>query len=1440
MNSWIKRFLHRMPVLAKTIESSSVDGLFRSMIEKSSHGVALVDATGRCLYVNPTMKDILGYDMTEMVGRHIMQFAHPDDRTGLFKRLQRPVTSDSPGRQEIRFHHRDGSVRHVEIKTGRLSNGEILVDAWDVTERHIERTAIRTVIEGTSAASGQDFFESTVHHLARALGVRYAFVARRDAQAGDAETLAFWDATHLGPNVRYPLSGSPCENVVAGAWCYYPQRVQDLFPLDSMLVDLGAQGYAGLPLHDEYGSIVGHVGVMHDSPLQNETLCRNILGLFASRICQELIRQKAEISILESEARFRQLTETIKEVFWLADKKPSHRVLYVSPAYETIWGRPARTATDDMWEDFLHPDDRVRVLQAIREKQEAGTYDEEYRIVRPDGSWRWIRDRAFPIRDADGQVYRIAGIAEDITEKKHVETQLQKLNAELERRVMERTKELETSFAERTRLAEILEATTDLVAFATLEGQILYINRAGKQMMGYGVELDETQLRFDQVYPPDVMETFEKVGFPTAFEKGTWSAEVSILHRNGHRIPVSLVGIVHRAPDGTPSHLSAIIRDITEAKQAERQLQAALTESRRLASIIENTTDYVGIADLQGRSLYVNRNGLRMVGKPETWESFHVTQCHPESEREKLQGMFERVMQGHVWSGEITVHHTDGYDFPVSAVAFALRDERGEIESVAAIMRDISAQKVAEKELREARERTERALADARRLTDILELTTDIVGIANLEGKIVYANRAGRESLGLCVGEDGTYGSLERVVSPESIELLNNEILPTLMTAGRWQGELDLANVQTGRTFPVSNASCALRDANGDLQYISGISRDISEQRRNQKELREARDRAEKALAESRLLAAVLESTSDFVGMATPEGTVTYINSSGKRLIGLNPNEDISWMRFSNVFTPEFVERIVNEGIPIALRDGSWKVETVLRHQNGSDIPVSFVGCVHPDANGQPRMLSCIARDISDAKRQELALQTAKNTAEIANRAKSQFLANMSHELRTPLNGILGYTQILQKDRDLPERYKENIAVIEHCGEHLLTLINDILDLSKIEAGRMELYENDFHLEPFLHSIAEIVSARAEAKDITFSFEKLSPLPAVVHADDKKLKQIILNLIGNAIKFTDEGGVVLKVGYHNDRIRFQVEDTGIGIPPEKLEEIFLPFHQVSHKNRVIEGTGLGLAITRQLLNLMHGELSVQSTVGKGSIFAADIFLQEALSADAPPTLKRRQIVGYAGVTRRAMVVDDKPENRAVLAGLLSMLGFEVTEAADGRECLERLTDARPDVVFMDMRMPVMDGGEATRLIRSLDGFRNVIVIAISASAFEHNRQECIDAGCNDFIAKPFRESDITALLQRHLRLEWIMDAPGESRSDEIILVAPPAEFLTTLTQFANFGDVQGMTATLNEIASIDAAYQPFVDTIGELIRKFEISKTKKILKKYAEQAQSLS
>ncbi len=885
-----------------------------------------------------------------------------------------------------------------------------------------------------------------------------------------------------------------------------------------------------------------------------------------------------------------------------------------------------------------------------------------------------------------------------MSDKTRVEQRLQELNAQLERRVQERTRELEISFIERARLAQILDATTDLVALASLDGRTLYINTAGKRMLGYEPDTDESRFNFQDLYPDDVLRLLEDIGIPEAIEKGTWSAEVVVRHRDGHLIPVSLVGIVHRSADGKPTHLSAIARDITEQKRTQEKLEAALTESRRLAAIIENTTDYVGMASLDGQSIYVNRNGLKMVGKPEIWEAFHVSTCHPESEHQKLGEMFNTIMAGNAWSGETLVKHRSGFNFPVSVVAFALHNEQGDIECVAAIMRDIRAQKAVEVELREARGKTEQALSEARRLSDILE------------------------------------------------------------------------------------------------------------------------------------------STSDFVGMATAEGVVTYVNSAGIRLIGLDPERDSLDLTFDDIFTPEFIDRIQNDGIPAALREGSWKVETVLRHRDGTEIPVSFVGCVHTDANGEPHTLSCIARDISNAKRQELALEAAKNAAEMANHAKSQFLANMSHELRTPLNGILGYTQILQKDRELSDRYKESVAIIEHCGEHLLTLINDILDLSKIEAGRMELYERDFHFEPFLNNIVDIVSTRAEIKGISFSFEKVSNLPGIVHGDDKKLKQIILNLVGNAIKFTDEGGVVMKVGYHNERIRFQIEDSGIGIPTEKLEEIFLPFHQIGDKNRTSEGTGLGLAITRQLVELMQGELTVQSTAGKGSLFAADIFLNESRTSEAPRVAKRQNIIGYHGPKRRAMVVDDKVENRAVLAGLLTMLGFEVQSVTDGLECLDRLDAIQPDVIFMDMRMPNLDGRDASRRIRQMKKYDDVIIVAISASAFQHNRQDCIDAGCDDFIAKPFRESDITSILQRHLNLDWIVEETRDvDPAFQAAVVPPPGEYITTLIQFANLGDIQAMTTTLEEIGVLDAIYQPFVETIGELLRHFEIKQVRKLLQKYADQ-----
>src|SRR5919199_3130810 len=320
-----------------------------------------------------------------------------------------------------------------------------------------------------------------------------------------------------------------------------------------------------------------------------------------------------------------------------------------------------------------------------------------------------------------------------------------------------------------------------------------------------------------------------------------------------------------------------------------------------------------------------------------------------------------------------------------------------------------------------------------------------------------------------------------------------------------------------------------------------------------------------------------------------------------------------------------------------------------------------------------------LQQEICDRKR-------AEEAAQAANRAKSEFLANMSHELRTPLNGILGYTQIFKKDKTLTEQQKNGIGIIHQCGEHLLTLINDILDLSKIEARKMELFPKDFYFSEFLECIAEICRIRAEQKGLVLIYETITPLPKVIRADEKRLRQVLINLLGNAVKFTDKGRVTFRVGYQEGKVRFQVEDTGIGIAPNQLEEIFLPFQQVGEYSRETEGTGLGLAISRQLVQMMGASLNVLSTLGKGSVFWLDLDLPEVDQGADVGKVDERPIIGFKGSKRKVLVVDDKWTNRSVLVNLLEPLGFEVVEATDGLDGLAKAPEFQPDLILMDLVM----------------------------------------------------------------------------------------------------------------------------------------------------------
>ncbi|MBI4784959.1 MAG: response regulator [Oscillatoriophycideae cyanobacterium NC_groundwater_1537_Pr4_S-0.65um_50_18] len=461
-------------------------------------------------------------------------------------------------------------------------------------------------------------------------------------------------------------------------------------------------------------------------------------------------------------------------------------------------------------------------------------------------------------------------------------------------------------------------------------------------------------------------------------------------------------------------------------------------------------------------------------------------------------------------------------------------------------------------------------------------------------------------------------------------------------------------------------------------------------------------------------------------------------------------------------------------------------------------------------------------------------LRAAKEAAEVANHAKSAFLANMSHELRTPLNGILGYTQILLRDRTLTQKQKEGVQVIQQSGSHLLTLINDILDLAKIEAEKLELAPQDFHFTTCLEGVVDLCRIKADQKDVEVVYVAEN-LPAAVHGDDKRLRQILLNLLSNAIKFTHQGCVTLRVTAKTQElavktqgylIRFQVEDTGVGIDLDHLENIFLPFEQVGDRRRQVEGTGLGLTITRRLVRLMGGELYVESALGKGSQFWFELELPGAIDTILPPQTHLCSTVrGYEGPRRKILVVDDRPDNRAVIIDLLEPLGFHLIEATQGQEGLEYALQHQPDAILADLIMPVMDGFELMRHLRQLPVFQNVTIIASSASVFEFNRKTSQEVGFNDFLPKPIQAEDLLKILQHYLSLSWICDNEENAslqtldRSGEL-MVPPPSE-LEALYEAAQIGHIERIVQEATRLRALDSRYGAFAARVKQLAEQFD-------------------
>jgi two-component system sensor histidine kinase/response regulator len=610
-----------------------------------------------------------------------------------------------------------------------------------------------------------------------------------------------------------------------------------------------------------------------------------------------------------------------------------------------------------------------------------------------------------------------------------------------------------------------------------------------------------------------------------------------------------------------------------------------------------------------------------------------------------------------------------------------------------------------------------------------------------------------------------------------------------------------------------------MRDDEGCLIGYLGVTRDISERKRADVAFKKAEEKYRN----------ILESMDSGYYEVDLQGNMLFFNPALRKFLGFE-EEELQGINFSAYMDEEEAQRIFqifNEVYKSGKPSGDfyWRFTRKDRQSAYSAASASPIS----DSRGDIVGFRGTVRDIT-------AMKEAKDAAEAANRSKSVFLANMSHEIRTPMNAILGFAQLMQRDNSLTPQLREHLGIINRSGEHLLATINDILEMSKIEAGRTVFAPTTFDLHALIYDLERMFRLRTDGKNLRFLVEKVGHIPQWIKTDEGKLRQVLINLLGNAVKFTDEGGIVLRICGKVENadtvdIQFEVEDTGPGMAEEEIDHLFQAFEQ-TRSGIKSGGTGLGLALSQGFVKIMGGTISFSSTLSKGSIFRFNIPVQEDRKENATKKEEKQRVLclkpGQNEI--RILIADDRETNRKLLLRLLAAVGFATNQAVNGKEAISMVSNWKPHLVLMDMAMPIIDGYEATRIIKASPGIKDTVIIAVTASAFEEDKRRILGAGADGYLSKPFKDAELFETIgqltgAQYLYEETLKTETGkisETADDKVLMrktvTALPPNLVNQMRAAVEIADLD----LLNELTLQLAALQPLLaKQIQEMAGRYE-------------------